>query len=120
MTNPDDDIIPDASRERSRYPRCAPLNANNDSAWHWLASAELHWMLTSSPSPTDAATVHFALSQDLIYEVHGAMFDLTKHELNVMRYGGMGIFKLVMSVLFFFPWLAIKMVLMKTKAASAT
>ncbi len=60
----------------------------------------------------------FLFAGDVIYNVHGEMFDLSKHELNVMHYAGMGIFKLVVFVFFFFPWLAIKMVLMKEKAPS--
>ena len=62
----------------------------------------------------------FLLAGDLIYNVHGEMFDLSKHELNVMHYAGMGIFKLVVFVFFFFPWLAIKMVLLKSKPVSVT
>ena len=44
---------------------------------------------------------------DFIHRVHGPMFDLTTHEMNLIFYCGMGLLKLSVLVLFFFPWLAI-------------
>jgi hypothetical protein len=50
---------------------------------------------------------------DIIYGLHGPMFGLTKHELEVIFYCGMGLLKLCVLVFFFTPWLAIKLVLRK-------
>ncbi len=58
----------------------------------------------------------YFLTGDLIYNLHGKMFDLSQHELNVIHYAGMGLFKLAVFVFFLFPWLAIKLVLWKGKA----
>ena len=50
----------------------------------------------------------------MIHDLHGPMFGLSAHELNVIFYCGMGILKLAVLVLFFMPWLAIRLVLKKT------
>jgi len=50
---------------------------------------------------------------DVIYRVHGGMFGLSKHEMDLIFYCGMGLLKLAVIVLFFFPWLAIRLVLRK-------
>ena len=55
------------------------------------------------------------LAGDLVYSVHGAMFDLTPHELNVIHYCGMGLTKLVVGFFFLIPWVAIRLVLNKAK-----
>jgi hypothetical protein len=41
------------------------------------------------------------------------MFGLSKHEMDLIFYCGMGLLKLVVIVLFFFPWVAIRLVLRK-------
>jgi len=46
-----------------------------------------------------------------VYEIHGAMFGLSSHEINVVFYCWLGLTKLHVLTLFFIPWLAIKMVL---------
>ena len=56
----------------------------------------------------------FMLAPSVVYNLHGSMFDLSPHELNVIHYGGMAFVKLVVICFFFFPWLAIRMVLSKT------
>jgi hypothetical protein len=53
---------------------------------------------------------------DFVYGVHGSMFDLSRHELQMIHYCGMGLVKLVVGLFFFFPWLAILLVLRKAKA----
>ena len=47
---------------------------------------------------------------DLIHRLHGGLFGISSHELDVMLYGGMGLLKLLVLVIFFIPWLAIKYV----------
>jgi len=46
---------------------------------------------------------------------HGRMFGLSQHELSVIHYCGMAFAKLVVILFFFFPWLAIRLVLKKAK-----
>ena len=43
------------------------------------------------------------------------MFGLSKHELDMIHYSGMGLVKLFVFVFFLFPWLSIKLVLRKDK-----
>ena len=50
---------------------------------------------------------------DFIHNLHGSMFGLSNHELDVIFYCGMGLLKLCVLVVFFIPWLAIKLVLKK-------
>jgi hypothetical protein len=51
------------------------------------------------------------LAGDLVFAVHGSMFDLGYHELNVIHYCGMGLVKLLVAMFFFAPWAAIRLVL---------
>ena len=53
------------------------------------------------------------LMGETIHNLHGPMFGLSNHELDVIFYCGMGLFKLFVIVFFFFPWLAIRLVLRK-------
>lgn len=53
------------------------------------------------------------LMGNLIHDLHGPMFGLTKHELDLIFYCGMGILKLIVLACFFIPWLSIKFVLKK-------
>lgn len=46
-----------------------------------------------------------------VHRLHGRMFGLSPHELDVMFYCGMGLFKLGVILLFFLPWLAIRLIL---------
>ncbi|MHB0958274.1 MAG: DUF6868 family protein [Pirellulaceae bacterium] len=55
----------------------------------------------------------FLLVPNVIYSLHGSMFDLSPHELNIIHYSGMAFVKLVVILFFFFPWLAIRLVLRK-------
>lgn len=43
-----------------------------------------------------------------IHELHGAMFGITGHEIDLIIYCLMGLLKLAVLVLFFIPWLAIR------------
>ena len=52
---------------------------------------------------------------DVYHGIHGDMFGLSKHELDLVHYSGMGLFKLLVFVFFLFPWLAVKLVLSKKK-----
>ncbi|MCZ6874746.1 MAG: hypothetical protein O7G88_14650 [bacterium] len=55
------------------------------------------------------------LMGELIHKLHGPVFGLSKHELDVIFYCGMGLLKLCVLVFFFIPWLAIRLVLRKAK-----
>jgi hypothetical protein len=57
----------------------------------------------------------YMLMAGFIQQLHGSMFRLSDHELNVIFYCGMGLFKLCVITFFFFPWLAIRQVLAKAK-----
>ena len=50
-----------------------------------------------------------------IYDLHGTIFGLSPHELNVIHYCGMGLTKFAVGVFFFIPWLSIRIVLRKGK-----
>jgi len=56
------------------------------------------------------------LARDLVYSVHGSMFDLTRSQLTAIHYCGMGLAKLVVGLFFFVPWVAIRLELKKRKA----
>ena len=53
------------------------------------------------------------LMGDTIYKLHGPLFGLSNHELDVIFYCGMGLLKLCVLVFFLIPWVAIKLVLRK-------
>ncbi|QDU93286.1 DUF6868 family protein [Lignipirellula cremea] len=48
-----------------------------------------------------------------IHTLHGSMFSLTAHELDLILYCSMGLLKLAVLSLFFIPWLAIRLTLLK-------
>lgn len=50
---------------------------------------------------------------DIIFDLHGSMFGLSRHELSLVHYSGMAAAKLIVIFFFFFPWLAIRLVLRK-------
>ena len=56
------------------------------------------------------------LAGDLIFGVHGDMFNLTRSQLNAIHYCGMGLTKLTVGLFFFIPWVSIQLVLKKRKA----
>jgi hypothetical protein len=55
--------------------------------------------------------VIFMLMRSTIDDLHGRMFGVSPHELDLIFYCGMGLFKLCVLVCFFIPWLSIKLVL---------
>ncbi|NLS97618.1 MAG: hypothetical protein GXX96_36220 [Planctomycetaceae bacterium] len=57
----------------------------------------------------------YMLASDVAHVRHGRMFGLSQHELSVIHYCGMAFAKLVVILFFFFPWLAIRLVLKKAK-----
>ena len=59
--------------------------------------------------------VVFMLTGEIIDDIHGKMFGLSAHELDLIIYCWMGLFKLFVFIFFLIPWLAIKLVLRKEK-----
>lgn len=57
--------------------------------------------------------VVFMLTGEIIDDIHGSMFGLSAHELDLIIYCGLGFFKLFVLVFFLIPWVAIKLVLRK-------
>ena len=55
------------------------------------------------------------LMGELMHKIHGPMFGVSNHELDVILYCGMGIWKLIALAFYFVPWLAIRMVLKNAK-----
>jgi hypothetical protein len=53
----------------------------------------------------------FRFFRSSVQRLHGGMFGLSDHELDVIFYCGMGLLKLGVILFFFFPWLAIRIVL---------
>ena len=52
---------------------------------------------------------------DLVYSIHGGLFDLTPSQLNLIHYCGMGLTKIAIGLFFFIPWLAARLVLKKRR-----
>ncbi len=59
--------------------------------------------------------VLFLLFGSIVDDIHGRMFGLSPHELDLIIYCGMGLHKLFVNLFFLFPWLAIRWVLRKGK-----
>lgn len=57
--------------------------------------------------------VFFMLASDVIHNLHGKMFGLSEHELDLIHYCGMAFVKLCVFLFFLFPYIAIRMVLRK-------
>ena len=60
--------------------------------------------------------VIFMLTGEIIDDIHGRWFGLTPHELDLIIYCGLGLFKLFVFIFFLFPWIAIRLVLRKANA----
>jgi len=58
------------------------------------------------------------LTGSIIDSIHGPLFGLTPHEIDVIIYCGMGLLKLAVLVCFFIPWLSIRLVLKKESRSS--
>ena len=72
--------------------------------WCWIFSVVLLFIWLGA----------ILLMGNLIHDLHGPMFGLASHELDLIFYCGMGILKLIVITCFFIPWLSIKMVLKKS------
>ena len=59
--------------------------------------------------------VMFMLTGEVIDDIHGRMFGLSSHELDLIMYCGLGLLKFGVLLLFFIPWLSIKLVLRREK-----
>ena len=57
--------------------------------------------------------VIFMLTGEIIDDIHGKMFGLSSHELDLIIYCSMGLFKLFVFIFYLIPWLAIRLVLRK-------
>jgi hypothetical protein len=57
----------------------------------------------------------FSLAADVIYGVHGKLFGLTPHELDLIHYCGIAFVKLCVLLFFLFPYLAIRLVLRQAR-----
>lgn len=57
--------------------------------------------------------IEVEVASDLIHNLHGKMFRLTEHELDLIHYCGMAFVKLCVFLFFLFPYIAIRMVLRK-------
>ena len=55
--------------------------------------------------------VLYIAAADFMFLVHGGMFDLTEHDVNIMNYYGMAYFKMTVFVLFVIPYIAVRLVL---------
>ena len=60
----------------------------------------------------------YMLGANFAYELHGDMFGLSTHEVDVFFYGWMGLLKLFVIAFFLIPWLAIELVLRRSKTGS--
>lgn len=52
---------------------------------------------------------------DVVYRVHGELFGLSPHEVNVIHYCGMAFVKMCVLLFFLFPFIAIRLVVGKRK-----
>lgn len=58
------------------------------------------------------------LMGDFAYTVHSCIVPMSRHHFNLIHYTGMLATKAAVSLLFFFPWIAIKLVIRKRKKDS--
>ena len=56
-----------------------------------------------------------AFMSGAVHQLHGPLMGLSDHDLNVIHYSGIAFLKLVVILFFFFPWIAIQLVLRKAK-----
>ena len=50
----------------------------------------------------------FLFGTDLVVAIHGRLFGVTREQLVILNYGGMGLFKLVLFAAFLIPYVAIR------------
>ena len=53
----------------------------------------------------------YITAADFIFAVHGDMFDLTRHDFDLMNYYGMAFVKGTVFLLFLVPYIAVRLVL---------
>lgn len=53
----------------------------------------------------------FLMLRGYIQRIHGGMFGLSVHELDLIFYCGMGLWKLGVILLYLFPWIAIRLLI---------
>jgi hypothetical protein len=56
------------------------------------------------------------IAGDVVYGIHGLMFGMSRNELQVIHYCGMGLTKLVVGCFFLIPWVAVQLVLRQETA----
>jgi len=56
------------------------------------------------------------LAGDPTLRIHGDMFGLSRPQLDVIYYCGLGLTKLFVGLFFFIPWVSIRLALRKAKA----
>jgi len=51
----------------------------------------------------------FLLADELVYDAHGSLFkEITDRQFQIIHYCGMGLLKLIVSVFFFIPYIAMR------------
>lgn len=58
----------------------------------------------------------FFLARNVFYGLHGSMFELSPHELDLIHYCGIAFTKLCVLLFFLFPWASIRLVLRTRRA----
>lgn len=59
------------------------------------------------------STVLAMAMDDWAYKIHSKLFDLTRHEFDLMIYGWLGLLKMGVTLFFLIPYLAMRMVAAK-------
>lgn len=57
----------------------------------------------------------YLLGGEMFYQTQGGMFDLSKHELDLIFYCFLGFMKTLVLLFFLFPWIAIRLVLRQSR-----
>jgi hypothetical protein len=60
--------------------------------------------------------IFFLLGGDAVYTIHAKLFQISRHEYDLLNYYGMAFAKVCNFLLFLFPYIAIRMVLRRKKA----
>jgi hypothetical protein len=58
----------------------------------------------------------YTLAGGMIYRLHGQMFGLSKHELDVVIYGAIAFLKLSVLTFFLIPWAAVRLTVARSGA----
>ena len=57
----------------------------------------------------------FVCAREAVYEMHSRWFDLDWNDYNIIFYFGMAFLKIIAFVFFLFPYVAIRLILLKNK-----